>query len=385
MRRLGSFAAGSTAVAALLSVAGVSTAGIAHADGNSPVVGHAYVNGNTVGTNTVDVLDRHADGSLTPAASSPVAIGGAGLGAGLGSQGAIEASPDGRFLLAVDAGSSEISVLRVGADGTPTLVGSPVPSGGVEPVSITISTQGIVYVANVGNGGSNYAGFRLNPLGKLIPIPGSVVTVPEGSAVGDVLFNGTGDRLVGTRDTTSLIDSFTVGANGRLTAAPGSPFAAESLGPIGSEFRPTDPSQLFVSNAHAGAGQGSVSAFEDGPDGALTSIGDSPFADNQTAACWVEITHDGKFLFTVNTASASLSRYAISPDGSLTLLGSTPFNNGAGAVDARLSPDGSTLSVTGGSAHVVSTFAVDGGNLTELSSSPVALPAGGAPTGLVVL
>jgi len=43
------------------------------------------------------------------------------------------------------------------------------------------------------------------------------------------------------------------------------------------------------------------------------------------------------------------------------------------------------LSVTGGSAHVVSTFAVDGGNLTELSSSPVALPAGGAPTGLVVL
>src|SRR5205823_4726713 len=83
--------------------------------------------------------DRRGDGSLTPAVGSPVAIGGAGRGAGLGSQGAIEASPDGRYLLAVDAGSNEISVLRVGADGTPRLVGSPVPSGGVEPVSITIS------------------------------------------------------------------------------------------------------------------------------------------------------------------------------------------------------------------------------------------------------
>ena len=94
------------------------------------------------------------------------------------------------------------------------------PSGGVEPVSITISPQDIVYVANVGNGGSNYAGFRLTPVGKLIPIPGSVVAVPEGSAVGDVLFNGAGDRLVGTRDNTSLIDSFTVGASRRPSSVP---------------------------------------------------------------------------------------------------------------------------------------------------------------------
>jgi len=378
-------AAGGMAAAAALSVSGVSVASAANADAGSPVVGHAYVNGNTASTNTVDVLDRHADGSLTQAAGSPVPIGGAGLGAGLGSQGAIEATHDGRFLLAVDAGSNEISVLRIGAGGLPTLVGTPVWSGGVEPVSVTISPKGIVYVANVGNGGSNYAGFRLNPTGKLIPIPQSTVAVPEGSAVGDVLFNGTGDRLVGTRDATSLIDSFTVAADGRLTVATGSPFAAQSLGPIGSEFRPTNPSQLFVSNAHAGPGQGSVSAFRDSRDGVLTSIGDSPFPDNQTAACWVEITHDGKFLFAVNTASASVSSYAINADGSLILLGTTPFNNGAGAVDARLSPDGTTLSVTGGSSHVVSTFAVDGGNLTELPSSPAALPADGSPTGLVVV
>jgi 6-phosphogluconolactonase (cycloisomerase 2 family) len=184
---------------------------------------------------------------------------------------------------------------------------------------------------------------------------------------------------------TSLIDSFTVSPAGRLTAAPGSPFPAQSVGPFGSEFRPTDPGELYVSNAHAGAGNGTVSAFSDGVDGTLSSIGDSPYPDFQTAPCWVEITSDGRYLFTVNTASGSVSRYAINEDGTLSLIGSTPFRDGAGAIDARLSPDGQTLSVTGSSSHVVSTFAVSGGNLIELPSSPVALPAGGAPSGLVVL
>jgi hypothetical protein len=67
------------------------------------------------------------------------------------------------------------------------------------------------------------------------------------------------------------------------------------------------------------------------------------------------------------------------------LHGTTSFINGAGAVDARLAPDGKTLSVTGGRGLVVSSFAVRGGDLTELASSPTPLPAGTAPTGLVVL
>jgi DNA-binding beta-propeller fold protein YncE len=200
-----------------------------------------------------------------------------------------------------------------------------------------------------------------------------------------VLFNSTGDRLVGTRDNPSLIDSFAVRPNGRLVAADGSPFAAQSLGPIGAEFRPTHPSQLYVSNAHAGPGLGTVSAFHVTRLGVLSSIGDSPVPDFQTAPCWVEISHDGRYLFVVNTASTSVSRYAIRDDGSLHLLGSTPFTNGAGAVDARLSPDGQFLFVTGGRGMVVSAFAVAGGDLTELHSSPTPLPSGGAPTGIVVL
>ena len=39
-------------------------------------------------------------------------------------------------------------------------------------------------------------------------------------------------KLVGTEVGPSLIDSFTVGFRGRPTAAPGSPFPAQGLGPL---------------------------------------------------------------------------------------------------------------------------------------------------------
>jgi 6-phosphogluconolactonase len=373
-----------TSLFALVATAAAIAVGSASAA--SDVVGHLYVNDNTAGTNTIAVFDRHADGSLTALQGSPFAAGGAGTGAGIGSQGALQVTSDGKYLLAVDAGSNQISVLRINTDGELSAVGGgPVSSGGSKPVSIAVHGN-LVYVANAGDGGSNYTGFTLNPGGHLRPLAGSTVPLPDGSSPGDVLFNGDGTRLVGNRVGTSLIDSFTVGGDGLLTAAAASPFAAQGLGPFGSEFRPTDPTQLFVSNAHnVGAGTGTISAFSDAADGTLTSIGSSPFPDFQTAPCWVEISHDGQILFTVNTASGSISRYAIAADGSLSLLGSTPLGTaGAGAEDARLGPNGRTLWVVDTGARAVSAFAVDGGNLTELPSSPTGLPAGSAPFGIVV-
>lgn len=377
--------------AAAAAVAVAVTAGPASAAASaqsSPVVGHVYVNDNTAGANTIGVFDRHADGALTPHAGSPFRAGGAGTGAGLASQGALQLTADG-FLIAADAGSNQISVLRILPDGSVRLVpGGVVPSRGVQPVSIAVHGA-LVYVANAGTaaGGSNYTGFRLSDGGRLEPIAGSTVALPAGSQPGDVLFNGTGSKAAGTRVGTSLIDSFTVSEDGKLTAAPKSPFPAQGAGPFGSEFRPTNPDQLFVSNAHnPGAGSGTVSAFRDAANGTLTSIGSSPFADKQTAPCWVEITHDGRFLFTVNTASGTVSRYSIARGGSLDLLGSTPVpgTSTAGAVDARLSPDGQYLYVDESSTGAVAEFAVHGGNLDGLAGSPAHLPKGAAPAGIVV-
>ena len=82
-------------------------------------------------------------------------------------------------------------------------------------------------------------------------------------------------------------------------------------------------------------------AFRVGFDGSLRSIGASPFADHQTAPCWVEISHDGRFLFAVNTAQPSISSFAINRDGSLTSLGATQFRGnptGLGPVDPAARP-----------------------------------------------
>lgn len=352
----------------------------------SPVLGHVYLDDNTAGANTIGAFDRHADGSLTPMPGSPFPAGGAGTGAGLASQGALQFSSDGRYLLAVDAGSNQISVLRVGWDGSLQLVPrGVVSSGGPTPVSVAVH-DGLVYVANSGALGPNFTGFTLSLFGQLHPLAGSTVPVPNGSQPDDVLFNSIGNTLVGNLTGTSQIESFSVGFNGLLTAAPGSPLAAQGFGPFGSEFRPTDPFQLFVSNAHNGATLGTVSAFNVGWNGALSPIGASPFADGQTAPCWVEISRDGQFLFTVNTGSGDISRYWIAPNGTLTLLGTTAVSatGGVGAVDARLSPDGRTLYVDESRVGAVGAFAVEGGNLTELPSSPTSLPAGATPAGIVV-
>ena len=320
----------------LLGLAAVATTAAVPASAStaaSPMVGYTYVDGNTAPANTIDGFARHADGSLTPLAGSPFSAGGAGLGAGLASQGAIQVTPDGKYLLAVDAGSNQISVLRITAGGVPVLTGQPVPSGGITPVSVAVSRSGLVYVANQGNGGSGYSGFRLHPGGSLTPVAGSTVTVPDGSGLGDVFFNTHGNHLIGTRTGTSLIDSFVVRPDGRLLAAHGSPFTGQGLGQLGAEFSPARPSQLFVSNAHNGTGLGTISAYR---------------------------------------------------DGSLVLIGSFAIKGGGANIDARLSPDGKYLLVNGSGPHFVSVFAVNGGNLTEVPSSPTPLPAGATSSSGIV-
>ena len=93
-----------------------------------------------------------------------------------------------------------------------------------------------------------------------------------------------------------------------------------------------------------------------------------------------------RFLFTVNTAVPSISRYRIAANGVLRLLGSTVFNfpTGLAPLDARLAPNGRTLWVVDSGAAEVSGFRVHDGNLTELESSPTALPSGATPFGIVV-
>jgi 6-phosphogluconolactonase len=380
-RRLFGLAGVIAAVATTLSVGTAAAAG-------SPAVGHVYVNNNSSGHNTIAAFDRHADGSLTPIAGSPFNAGGVGTGAPYGSAGGLQRSTDGRYLLATDPASNQVSVLRIKPNGGLQLVEVD-GSHGASPVSIAVHGS-LVYVANGGSGGSNYTGFRLNAGGHLGHIAGSTFDLPDNALPGHVLISPDGHRVVGTRvgpnAGPSYLDGFSIGDDGRLTPAPDSPFAAQRIGPFGSSFSPTHGNQLFVSNAHDGANAGSVSAYDVAADGSLTAISGSPFADNQTAPCWVAMSPDGHALFAINTAVPSVSRYAVAADGTLTLIGSTGFSSPTGLrpFDAQVSPDGAFLYIVDAGVAKVSAFAIDGTSLTELAGSPFAIPGGAAPFGMVV-
>src|SRR5437660_7834359 len=122
---------------------------------------------NQVAGNSVAIYVRAADGTLTWAGS--VATGGTGAGSGLGSQGALALSDDGRWLFAVNAGSNDISAFRVSPRGL-TLT-SRVASGGVRPISLTAHGD-VLYVLNAGGDG-NISGFTVGGGGALTAIAGS--------------------------------------------------------------------------------------------------------------------------------------------------------------------------------------------------------------------
>ena len=116
--------------------------------------------------NQVLVYDRMPDGSLEPGAS--VSTGGKGTSSGLGNQGALAMSDSGDWLLAVNPGSNSVSVFRV--HGNRLALTDIEPSLGAQPVSVTVE-RGLVYVLNAGS--DEVSGFRLNPRGRLTPIPHS--------------------------------------------------------------------------------------------------------------------------------------------------------------------------------------------------------------------
>lgn len=216
--------------ASLLAFLAGSAGGVLAASPN-PVVGHVYVNNNSAVHNSVAGFARHLDGTLSVLPGSPFATGGAGTGTPIGSAGAIQFAADGRYVLAVDPASNDISILRVNDDGSLRLVGTK-GSGGTTPISIAAHGF-LVYVANAGVGGSDYSGFWFID-GHLFPVWGSTIGLPDTAAPGEILFSGDGRTLVATRvgpsAGPSFIDSFRVGFFGRLSAAPDSPIPAQRIG-----------------------------------------------------------------------------------------------------------------------------------------------------------
>jgi 6-phosphogluconolactonase len=313
--------------------------------------GAAYTMTNAADDNQVVVFSRSDDGLLTKV--DTVSTGGKGSGGGvdpLGSQGSLvlvdedvkhgwirHAGNHGKaLLLAVNAGSNDVSVFRVAGNGI--TLQDRIGSSGSFPVSLTVSAN-MVYVLNNGEP-ANITGFRLDGNGHLHAVPHSTRLLGDG-AYGQVAFGPHGEVLVITDKANKRLLVYRVG---RLGLPSATPVITPSSGavPFGVDF--DRKGHLLVVEAGANA----VSSYAIHHDGSLQLISAS-IANGQIATCWIVVNQRGDII-TTNPGTNSLSSFHVNAQtGQVTLLNGT-----AGAGNAPLDIDMST--------HGRFAYAVDPGN-----------------------
>lgn len=301
---------------------------------------------------------------------------GRGSGRGLGSQGALVLSGCGRFLFVVNAGSDSVSSFRLGTRGL--RLTSVVASGGNGPISVA-ENGGLVYVLNAGGAGG-VSGF-VNLRGRLIPIANSArgLSASGGTAPAQVGLSDDGDTLVVAERATNRLTSYEVRDDGSLGAP--QPNASAGMTPFG--FAVDRRGTLIVSEAFGGAVNAStVSSYRFADAAPQTPVVISARVPlQQSAACWVALTPNGRFAYVANTASGSISLLSIASDGSLSLLKAAAASAaGSGPLDLAVSANGRLLFALNGGNQSLAAYRVGADGSLSPAASLSGLPA--ATTGL---
>ena len=297
--------------------------------------GAVYAMTNNPAGNSVIVFSRDAGGALTKVGT--VATNGLGFNGSmpdpLGSQNSIVLSENGNWLLAVNAGSNDVTVFRVTPGGLE--FASKVGSGGILPTSIAIFGNNVfVLNADVPNAVTpNIVGFTLSNKGELTQVAGSTRSLGAGS-YGQVGFDPQGRWLVVT-DKAGRILVFSIGKDG-LPAA--SAVATPSLAGTPFSFTFDNQGNLLVVAVNSPP-NGAVSSYHINSDGRLTIISDRVLS-GQVAACW--ITWNNGKVFTTNPGSHSISSYRETSTGAVS-LNIAQAANGLDVIDQGISNNGKFL------------------------------------------
>lgn len=337
----------------------IGAAGIAHASYDSfypaDIGGAVYTMTNAVDGNAIKVYRRASDGTLTSSTTYPT--GGLGLGVGLGNQGGLVLSDNERWLFVVNAGSDELTLFQVGQRGLKNI--QTLYSEGDRPVSVT-SKDDLVYVLNAGS--DSIAGFRMNHReGKLEPIPFSIRPLSgSGTAPAQIQFSPDGRDLVITEKATNRLVVYEVDRDG---VPEETPEIVDSVGETPFGFSFGKHRNLFVSEAAAGMpNASSLSSYHLTRNGELELI-EGAVPTGLTAACWILITPDGRYLYATNAGSNAISGYRIDRHGGLTPLNEdgVTASTGAGSapIDMALSNDSRFLYALSTRNQSISEFLID--------------------------
>ncbi len=230
----------------------------------------------------------------------------------------VQATADGKFLFAVNQGSDSVTAFRIGAQGKLTRVGV-YASGGDQPDTVGIAGN-FLYVGNAGDAAAGHPGttapsvraFTINRDGSLTAVANSAVTFPVGTRVTQTLVSRDARFLFVEAASFqgaaggNTVNTFRIGGDGRLTAAPGGPASAGANAPVllGAA---QNPNYNIVYTGFASSGQVGVFTYDE--TGRTNFVGTA--ADTGAAPCWCVVSGDGKLLYVANTVSDSVSVYSI--------------------------------------------------------------------------
>jgi len=400
----------------------------------SDSAGGVFVMSNILEGNTIVGYSRAADGTLSR--TGEFATGGLG-GDFDGPEGldplisayAIINTPDNEYLMAVNAGSDTVSVMRVNDDMTLELVDTE-STAGVGPNSIAYN-NGIVYVTNIDADGEfegepdqegsiygyTFENGDLTPIGgsrrDLKNRPAAVRFTPDGNYLLVTSINA-GSAALASNDQDALVvfgidsdgepseyplDGITStlrgNAEGRnLPSAIGFEVVNRSNGTFAivteaREFRSEGEPPIFP-----GLQTGSVSTFRIDEGGSLSAgqldlLAGQSATVGQRTACWIVMSPDGEYFWVSNALDSSISTYRFTDSsGNVELVEevaafgaqptssdpATAFATTDGWIDLDISDDGNYIYQLFGLSGAVGVYQVNGGSLTLVDTVTGDLP-----------
>ena len=258
---------------------------------------------------------------------------------------------DQTLLFAVNQGSDSVAAFRIQDNGgLEEVEGSPFDSGGIAPSSLGISGDTLV-VANKARDGvreleketPNYTSFKIADDGKLTQVEGSEVASKPASAPTSAVVPDRGGVVFGLEDG-GPIRGMSIDASGKLTEAEGSPVTAsptafaEGTPPpkmfaLGVRAHPTEN---FVYLTYPLAPALAVYRYDD--TGKMTFVNSVPTA-GAFLPCWIQITKDGRFLYTTSAFTNNVLAFDISNPTEPKQIQDLPFAEPGNAWNITLSPD----------------------------------------------
>jgi 6-phosphogluconolactonase len=216
----------------------------------------------------INVYTINSDGSLSAAS--------AGSGVAVANVVSMDVSPDGQWLVALDATTllAQIDVFQINSStGALTSIGTgqfSIPNAVIVPKMLKISPSGSLVFAAMGTGGDVVFNFDTST-GALIfsqSLPVSSSTSDNGLAID----SGTTYLYVARSGTGGGVRVFTIGSGGALNEISGSPFA--SGGQAYSVVLDNTGKYVYAANRT----NGTIYGYSIGTGSALTALGGSPYA-----------------------------------------------------------------------------------------------------------